>query len=336
MKRDTEIIRDILLWLLNDDPNPTDLPSGSLLSGSLPEESPSDVSGEFWDPFESEALYIADLDPDLLGPGFKTEPVSLGEIPAVQDHFQALIKRRLRLEIERRPPLFPWEKEIQEYPEWLGETSATPVWLSHLHGLKIPAILPDEVMVTLLKRCQSLAQQPLKSGIRLIQAVESLFPDQPQTLENVARLVLTPAYRSGSAVEKLDLDYATANTQQQVALAMIAAQEIFNTLSLWLSTDSPEAQQQWLTTAGPLTLTATYEPDPSGQIQVRAVLPEAGYLQWGEAESGARTECSQPGELILRLDVPEPEQIYTLEVGLAIPQSEPLRFALHWLNDTES
>ncbi|HEY9877760.1 MAG TPA: hypothetical protein V6D29_04850 [Leptolyngbyaceae cyanobacterium] len=335
MKRDTEIIRDLLLWLL-DDPKPTGLSSSSSLSGSDLEESASDVSGELWDPFESEALSIADLDPDLLGPAFKPQPVSLGEIPAVQDRFQALIKRRLRLEIERRPPLFPWEKEVQDYPEWLGEASTAPVWLSHLHELKIPAILPDEVMATLLKRCQTLAQQPLKSGIRLIQAVESLFPDQPQTLEHVARLVLTPAYRSGSSVENLDLDYSTANTQQQVALAMMAAQEIFNTLTLSLSANAPEAQQQWLTTAGLLILTATYEASTPGEIQVRAVLPTAGYLQWQEEEAEARTACDQPGELVLRLDAPQSGQIHSLEIGLAIPQSEPLQFALCWLDDSKS
>lgn len=336
MNRDTEIIRDMLLWLLDDDPNPTDLSSGSALSGSTLEESTSDVAGEFWDPFESEAQSIAELDPHLLGPGFKPQPVSLGEIPAVQDRFQALIKRRLRLEIERRPPLFPWEKEVQDYPDWLGEASAAPVWLRHLQELKIPAILPEEVMTTLLKRCQTLAQQPLKSGIRLIQAVESLFPDQPQTLEHVARLVLTPAYRSGSSVENLDLDYATANTQQQVALAMMAAQELFKTLSLSLSVKSPETQQQWLTTAGLLTLTATYDPALPEQLQMRAVLPEAGYLQWGESGSEVRTERSQSGELILQLDRPEPGQIYSLEVGLATSQSEPLQFALYWLDEAKS
>lgn len=328
MKRDTEIIRDILLWLLTD-PKPTgSTASGNALNVSLFEEGSATVSGDFWDPFESEAFAIAALSPGLLPPGPNPYPLSLGEIPAVQDHFQALIKRRLRLEIERRPPLFPWEHEVQDYPEWVAREAA-PLWLEHLRSLTLPT-LPDDVMTALLERCQSLAGQPLKTGVRLVKAVEALFPEQPQTLENVARLVLTPAYRS-SRTELPSLDYEAANTQQQVALAMLAAQEIFNALSLPLSPQAPSAERQWTTSLGVLTLTATYQPN-GHRIQVQAVLPQAGYLQLADSH----TERSLPGEVVAVLEAPVSGQVYPLTVGLLETEVEPLRFSLLWLDEQHS
>jgi hypothetical protein len=333
MKRDTEIIRDILLWLLAD-PKPTgSTVSGNSLAVSLFEETPSGetllgegnatVSGDSWDPFESEASVVADLNPGLVAPGSLPHPVSLGEIPAVQDRFQALIKRRLRLEIERRPPRFPWEQNVQDYPEWLtGDAPAAPVWIEQLRQLKLTALLPEAVLTALLENCQELAQQPLKSGVRLVKAVEALFPGQPQTLENVARLVLTPAYRSGRTTEALNLDYEQANTQQQVALAMLAAQEIFQSLTLPLSADEPTVERQWLTPVGAIALTATYQ---AGRIQVQVVLPQAGYLELDDL----RSEKSQPGELVAILDAPQAHQPYGLTVGL-LGYESPLQFSLIW------
>ncbi|MBD0267506.1 MAG: PatU [Cyanobacteria bacterium Co-bin8] len=306
-------------------------PSGAAPSGeALFREGRVDGVDDSWDPFESEAFAVADLNPGLIRPDALPHPVSLGEIPAVQDRFQALIKRRLRLEIERRPPRFPWEQGIQDYPEWLmGEAPAAPVWIEQLRQLKLPTLLPDEVLVTLLQHCQDLARQPLKSGVRLVKAVEALFPGQPQTLENMARLVLTPAYRSGRTPEPLTLDYESANTQQQVALAMLAAQEIFQSLTLTLSALEPSVQRQWVTPVGLLTLTATYQAEGS-RIQVQAVLPQAGYLHL----EGVRAEKDQPGELVAMLEAPQAEQTYSVTVGLLESQS-PLQFTLIWLGGSE-
>jgi hypothetical protein len=302
------------------------MPLGSSPDALLPEEVNADLSGRSWDPFESEAFALAEWEPGLLPPSSLPHPVSLGEKPTVQDHFQALIKRRLRLEIERRPPLFPWEREVQDYPEWLAGEAAAPIWLDHLRDLKIPTVLPDQVMTLLLARCQELAQQPLKSGVRLIKAVENLFPDQPQTLDNVARLVLTPAYRSGRS-EMQTLDYDSANTQQQVALAMMAAQEIFDSLLLLLSPQTPTATRHWLTPMGVLTLSASALGD--GRLEVQAVLPQAGHLQLG----AVRTELTQPGEAIARLDAVEPARLYSVVVGLADSHSAPLQFTLVWQDE---
>lgn len=333
MKRDTEIIKDILLWLLSD---PDSGPAADTTEAASPwiqgtsEAAIIDGADEVWDPLESAAFEMIEPDPELWPPGTGTHPISqLGEIPAVQDRFQALIKRRLRLEIERRPPLFPWEKEVQEYPEWLsGETAAPPIWLNQLQTLKLPARLPDTIMLTLLERCQTLAQQSLKSGIRLIKAVEALFPDQPQALELVARLVLTPAYRSGSNLSTPSLDYDTANPQQQIALTMLAAQEIFASLSLTVSPQAPTTQRQWITPTGSVTLTATYHPGSPDQIHIQSTVPEAGYLALIQGEQVLRADATQPGALTVILEAPHPQQSYCLELGLSQDLAHPLRFVL--------
>jgi hypothetical protein len=48
-------------------------------------------------------------------PGGSSRPYDLGEMPTVQNRFQAILKRRLQAEIERHPPLFPWETELSDY-----------------------------------------------------------------------------------------------------------------------------------------------------------------------------------------------------------------------------
>ncbi|TAF09903.1 MAG: PatU, partial [Nostocales cyanobacterium] len=49
----------------------------------------------------------------------QSQTFELGEIPTVQERFQAVIKRRLQIEIQNHPPLFPWESQIVEYPEFV-------------------------------------------------------------------------------------------------------------------------------------------------------------------------------------------------------------------------
>ena len=55
--------------------------------------------------------------------------------------------------------------------------------------------LPDDVLVEIFNQCQQVARQTWQTGRRLIEAVETLFPDQPQILEHIAGLVSRPAYR---------------------------------------------------------------------------------------------------------------------------------------------
>ena len=140
MNNDAEAINQFLAWLLQN-PNPvSSQPSGkasSLNAGEgyadyidsgdhsdRPDQLDSiDPTGimelQSLDPLDSEPIEA--LLPDLIESGsFPFEESSLfksGERPAVQDRFYSLIKHRLRAEIERNPPRFPWETEALEYEE---------------------------------------------------------------------------------------------------------------------------------------------------------------------------------------------------------------------------
>ncbi|HZG41077.1 MAG TPA: hypothetical protein VEZ50_20560 [Nodosilinea sp.] len=239
----------------------------------------------------------------------------------MQPHFEALLKRRLRQEIAHHPPLFPWEKGLQDYPDALRPRVAS-VWLDHLKNLSVPAGVPEEVLADLLDQCQQVAYDVRQTGLRLVAAVESLFPNQPQTLEYIAGLVARPAYRSAQTQTLAEVDYATASTQQQVALAMLAAQGIFDALSLTVSEAAPRQERTWLTAAGSLTVQATYA---SPQLEVRAVLPAGGRLVLSSPTETAGSERSTAGELVLRLAT-QLGAVHRLEVSLEQAQEAPLSF----------
>jgi len=339
MKRDTDTVKQFLLWLLQDIdssatasfrpdegvPKPNHGPSGIALQ---------DTHAESWDPLDSEAPEVWEQDSRVSRDTDGQPPIlDLGEIPAVQDRFQALLKRQLQLDIERRPPLFPWEKELQDYPvEMPSElASATPgqlpyLWLSQLRSLSLPATLPDELLDTLLQRCQALVQQPLKSGLRLVKAVETLFPDQPQAVERLAGMVLTPAYRSQlmTAPGTTTFTYDQANPQQQMALSLLAARQIFDTLILELSAQQPQVSRQWVTDLGLLQLTASYDAD-AARLRVQADLPESGQVSLGQASQRATSVTSTGGPVTVTLEGVS-AQVYALEVTLA---GTALQFAIH-------
>ncbi|MGB3201398.1 MAG: hypothetical protein WBA99_10870 [Nodosilinea sp.] len=239
----------------------------------------------------------------------------------MQPHFEALLKRRLRQEITHRPPLFPWEKGLQDYPDALQSGGAS-VWLDHLKNLSVPAGVPDDILADLLNQCQQVADDVRQTGRRLVAAVESLFPDQPQTLEYIAGLVARPAYRSDQTDTLAQVNYATASTQQQVALAMLTAQRIFEALTLSVSETEPGQGQTWLTTAGLLSVQVTYH---QRQLEVKAVLPTDGSLVLTSLDGTVGSERSTPGELVLRLAT-QPGAVHRLDVELDQTQGVPLSF----------
>ncbi|WP_137455171.1 PatU [Halomicronema hongdechloris] len=250
----------------------------------------------------------------------------------MQDRFQALLKRQLQLDIERRPPLFPWEKELQDYPvdmpSELASTTPGPLpylWLHQLRSLSLPTPLPDELLDTLLQRCQALIQRPLKSGVRLVKVVETLFPEQPQAVERLAGMVLTPAYRGQLMTDPgtTELTYDQANPQQQMALSLLAARQIFDTLILDLSAQQPQVSRQWMTDVGLLRLTASYEAE-AARVMVQAELPAAGRVSLGQAPQRA-TSTSSTGPVTVTLEDVS-AQVYALEVELA---GTALQFAIH-------
>ena len=257
---------------------------------------------------------------------------NFGEIHAVQERFQALIKQRLLSEYENNPPLFPWESEVSEYPAEVTDyvpaavaATQSPLWSAHMSALKVPSLLPAALMNTLFARCQEIVTSPIKQGVRLVRAVEDLFPESADMLEPIANMVLVPAYRSGGASLDADKDviiqelanavggYSSAMPEQQVALSMLAAQEILGALTLSVSVARPFERRSWVTTVGVLELTVGYEND---RLSVVAVLPDGGQVRLCDGDVEKQAVRSQPGSLDLTWANPTFEKNYVLEVSL--------------------
>ncbi|QQE64978.1 hypothetical protein GFS31_16630 [Leptolyngbya sp. BL0902] len=249
-----------------------------------------------------------------------------GDHPVVQTQFEALLKRRLSQDIAQHPPLFPWEQALQDYPDHLrSEADLTTLWLDHLRTLEVPANFPEEVLTELFGHCQRVARQTAQLGRQLVEAVEDLFPNQPQTLVYVAGLVARPNARSATTEAISSLDYTTASTQQQIALTMLAARSIFEALSLVVSPLTPSLTRTWTTTDGPLSVTASRLTDTL--LEIRAELPAAGAVTLTGLSDTLHADRSSPGDLILQLTHPHPQTPYVLEVSLGQEMS-PLRFQI--------
>ncbi|MGB3308377.1 MAG: hypothetical protein WBG32_06960 [Nodosilinea sp.] len=322
MNRDSDIPEDLLLKLLLEPLSGNDSPSGTRFFPAVNAESEQAESLPAPAVYPSDESTPAPADSTDNASNATYNPVfDSGDLSTVQPHFEALLKRRLRQEIAHRPPLFPWEKGLQDYPDAL-QSGAASIWLDHLKNLSVPAGVPEDVLADLLNQCQQVASDVRQTGRRLVAAVEALFPDQPQTLEYIAGLVARPAYRSAQTETLAQVNYATASTQQQVALAMLAAQSIFEALSLTVSKADPSQGKAWLTPSGLLTVQATYD---QPQLEVKAVLPTGGSLVLTGLGETIGSERSTPGDLVLRLAT-QPSTVLRLDVSLAQSQGTPLSF----------
>ncbi len=279
---------------------------------------------------------------------------NFGEIHAVQERFQALLKQRLLLEYESRPPLFPWESELSEYPAEVTEAvpavAISSLWSAHMGALKVPGLLPASLISTLLERCQEIARSPIKQGIRLVRAVEDLFPESTDMLEPIANMVLVPAYRSSQATQDAVIQeianaaggYGSALPQQQIALSMLAAQEILGALTFSISADKPCEQRSWITAVGALELTVCYEcsdekanakadqeaSHKASELKVLAVLPDGGQVRLCDGSVEKIATRSQPGPLDLALANPPVGKTYVMEISLQA-EVHSLNFAIH-------
>jgi hypothetical protein len=349
MNSDSDNIRSILLWLLRKN-SPTDSPSGNrrtadvltskpILSETSASEVGSDaVSLEYWEPLDSE-----DLSPQFSTTSKRqlssetAQSFNFGELHTVQDRFQALLKKRLRMEYENRPPLFPWESEVREYPveipAFAASQAASSLWLDNLRQLRVSNALPEGVLNRLLERCQIMAQTSLKQGVKLVRVVEALFPEQGDLLEPIANIVLTPAYRSTTdlkeaaiqELESLASDFAAATPEQQIALSMLAAQEIMAALTLGVSARQPKLVREWITAHGLLKLELTYQ---DNLLLIQASVPSSGKVHLLDGDIETQASRTQPGRLDLVWSAPEIGKTYTLEVSLPDTGHRPLRFSV--------
>lgn len=261
-----------------------------------------------------------------------TPDFEAGDISAVQDRFYALLKRRLRSEIERNPPLFPWEPEILDYDSepavsFVPGLAATPFWAAQLKKLNLPVAMPEAVVDQLLDQCQKVVQSSLQQGKKLVQAVDSLFPGHEDALNHLAGLVMAAPARSAGEAVNFPNRYEAATTAQQMALSLMVAREILDSLTLTVSPSQPKVSRQWQTTVGTLTLEAE-TPNESGTLRIRGELPCGGKLQLQGQEAEAIARRPSAGAISVELFDLKPNQVYPLEVRLALPDQPSLVFAV--------
>ncbi|MBD2439188.1 PatU [Nostoc sp. FACHB-110] len=325
MNSDSESLKNQLLtWLLAD----TDTSETNLVE--FKENDGVDNSPE-------QAATFASGAPKL---GGKPQNFKLGDIPTVQDRFQAIIKHRLQTEIENQPPLFPWETQMMEYPERLEEQLLTLVpawgWKAQQYKLNLPITLPEEVFRELLEKCQTLLTASLPLGAKLVQAVESFFPQESHALNDIAGLVLRSTYRSADVLDQkltIENDYPDLQPRQQMALSLMAAKQLLENLSLPVTPNSPVVERQWFTSEGLLTLRVEYQSrGKQTQLQVQADLPTKGILTLRADGTLAMAQSSSAGCLNVELSCQEFNPTYTLEVEFPEIDQQPLLFVINPMN----
>ncbi|NER37664.1 MAG: hypothetical protein F6J93_27495 [Oscillatoria sp. SIO1A7] len=277
-----------------------------------------------------------------------------GDIPVVQERFNALLKRRLKSEIQERPPLFPWEGDrVFEYQaenndfSQVQQVPALDLWLPQLQQIGLPVAVPEMVLANLLEQCNSVIKSSLRQGQKLVRAVEALFPGRERELHQLAGLAIASPTRSAiasptrgassEAISRLCTDagdfpssYESATQTQQMVLSLLAVRETLGTLTLRVSKNKPHLERQWLTSAGPLNIEIEYEPGNSKAplVRVRAQMPCGGSLQLAEEKTQASCDRLSPGMLSVELSCPQKDQNYFLEIRLQNQEQNPLIFAI--------
>lgn len=341
MNKDAEAINQFLAWLLQE-PDPATGPSGKNSSPTTGSEESGAVDLQpYIDPLDSEVEAMqADLSESSATFTEDISSLQLGEIPAVQDRFHAIIKRRLRAEIERNPPLFPWETRLWDYeseqPDLItAEAASISFWTAQLQTLKLPIPLPEALLRQIFAECRKVAHSSLREGVKLVKAVEGFFPGESQTLNHWAGQVLAEPARSPSQTlpaTGLPQSYELANPTQQMVLSLLAARQVLDSMTLEVSTHCPQTQQQWLTAAGTLVLEVEYQPE-ANRLRVKGQLPVAGRLTFKGQASQATATCMAAETLNVELGNLMPGQIYPLEVELNAAERSSLVFALRLSED---
>ncbi|OZH52939.1 hypothetical protein AFK68_21040 [Hydrocoleum sp. CS-953] len=267
----------------------------------------------------------------------ESPPITLGEVPTVYNRFESLLQKRLKAEIEAKPPIFPWEEPgyDTEYPDVEAQdwVSSISLWASQMknirwRNLSIP--LTDSVTYQLLKSCQEIVKSDLLPGIRLVKAVENLFPGQSQSLNNLAGLVLVGQSRDGELISPQVTNYDTATPRQQMLLSLLAAKEILSSLTLTCHLNQSVVRRQWESTLGWINIEAEYsipEDRASACLRIKGQLPAAASLKIQGREVQATSQRSDPGTLWVELFDPQPDQKYELIIKL-FNWDEPLKFAV--------
>lgn len=255
----------------------------------------------------------------------------------MQERFQTVLKRRLKAHIQDHPPLFPWESQLVDYPEYIDQPVMELVpswgWAAHQSKLNLPTLLPDNIFRQLLDKCQALITSSLPLGAKLVQAVESFFPEESQVLNDLAgQMQLRVNMRYGETLDtmpNLDSDYSDLQPEQQMVVSLLAAKQLLESLTLPISATEPILERQWLTSIGVLNLKVEY--DCQGRIPrllIRGDLPSKGVIKLQGRGSQAKAESSSPGSLGVELCCTQANEAYTLIVELKEIDQQPLLFVI--------
>ena len=265
------------------------------------------------------------------------ETFQLGDIPTVQERFQAVLKRRLQIQVENQPPLFPWESQLQEYPDCVDKPSLNFVpawgWSAQQYKLNLPTSMPEKIFQELLARCQGLVASSVPLGAKLVQAVESLFPDNSQDLNNLAGLVLrSTSSRSPESLTMMsngESDYSQLQPRQQMALSLLAAKQLLEDLNLHVCASNPVVQRQWLTSVGELSIQVELQfHDQQTKLVVQTDLPTKGIVKLQGHDAHAMAQSAHPGLLSMELSCTQSQQNYTLAIELEGVEQQALLFVI--------
>ncbi|MEH2363566.1 PatU [Nostoc sp.] len=268
--------------------------------------------------------------------GGTPQTFQMGEIPTVQDRFQAVLKRRLQIQVQDHPPLFPWETQLIDYPDFVDEPSMTLVptwgWMVQQSKLTLPTRLPERVFQQLLEQCQALVTSSVPLGAKLVQVVENFFPNESQALNDIAGLVLRSTYRSVNTLETMPTiqsDYSDLQPRQQMALSLLAAKQLLENLTLPLSATSPVVEREWLTSVGSLNIRVEYQSlGKLTRLLIQAELPVKGTLTLRGSGTLAMATSSSPGYLSVELGCEQLNPTYTLEVEFPEIDQQSLLFVI--------
>lgn len=250
-------------------------------------------------------------------------PLTSGEVSTVYNRFEAVLQRQLKAKIETKPPRFPWESSLlnydAEYPEVEVNNWFPPnLWASQMKnikwgGLNIP--LTEDVFAQLLQSCQDVLSD-LRPGSRLVRAVDSLFPNESQSLNDLAGLVLVGGTRDGELVSNRITAYETATPKQQMLLSLLAAQEIISSLSLVCYLNGSVTRREWQTALGWVNIEAKYYVPEGGSgacLRIKGdELPEAASFRLEGGGVEATAQRSDAGSLCVELFDLQPEETYQL------------------------
>ncbi len=316
------------------------------LFGSADASPSSDHKDRSIDP---ESINLASASSEIADPAASppvtTDLPPVGDIPAVQTRFNALIERRLRVEIEKNLPLFPWETSILDYEtETARDETVQLSWLRRLQQIELPIRLPDHTLTSIFTRCQELARQPLQEGLQIVRAIEHLFPNSDRWLHELTGTFLQEAtVRDASSLKERVIDLARNNSPQsprsfddasipqQALLSMLAAREILQELRFDLTPNAPQLERRWQLEHGDLAIAIeAVNVEAEITIQVYCEVPAACTIHLFDVDEhdAAIMSCDDHGELYLTLHNAIVDQTYTLEINSGQPHTTPLQFAV--------